>query len=191
MNKLKISLKDLRARPGQKLHLSFHASVQEPILEDPVQADVSLAANSASIRLTGKIQATARLSCHHCLTSFVYPMEIDLDEEFVYEDYLNVKTHKVKERELQKEDFFETIPYDGIIDVFDTVYQAIVLAIPSHCICGPNCTGPPVYKGSNHSQVQKSGTSAEGSSSIDPRWHNLKTIFSNDTQNEKVRDNTL
>jgi len=190
MNKLKICLKDLRSRPGQRLHVNLCEPIEEQNLETPVEGEVFLAANSASVRLSGKINTIVRLCCHHCLISFLHPLEIDLDEEFVYEDYLNDKDPKEKDKELQPEDFYETVPYAGTIDILDVVYQAIVLAIPNNCICGPGCVGPPIYNKSSTAKSQRTRTGdGETPSSIDPRWNNLKTIFSNDTQKEKVRDN--
>jgi uncharacterized metal-binding protein YceD (DUF177 family) len=190
MNKLKICLKDLRSCPGQRLHVNLYESIEGQNLETPVQGEVFLAASSASVRLSGKINSTVRLTCHHCLISFLHPLEIDLDEEFVYEDYLNDSPRKEKEKELQLEDFYETVPYAGTIDILDVVYQAIVLAIPNYCLCGPGCAGPSIYNKSDTAKSQKTRTGeAETPSSIDPRWNNLKTIFSIDTQKEKVRDN--
>ncbi len=190
MNKLKINLKDLRGRPGQKIGLIINEIIDDLSLKGPAIGEIVLASNSATVRLNGKISACVSLVCHSCLNSFLQPLSIDLDEEFVYEDYLNEKNYKVKEKELLREDFFENIPYDGSIDVLDIIRQSIVLATPNHCICGSDCGG--IYKEDDSAKGQKAPASgAKRESAIDPRWHNLKTIFSNDTQKEKVRDNKV
>ncbi len=187
---MKINLQELRDSPGQRLHFPCHESIESQNLITPVTGDIFLSAHATAVKLKVNIQTTARLSCHRCLNPFLQPIELDLEEEFVYEDYLNVGAFKSKERELQKEDFFETVPYDGTIDISDFVYQAIVLAIPNYCTCGPNCAGPTIYKRS--SSTGKQGEAVDDSEKeawVDPRWHNLKRIFSNDTNIKKVRDN--
>ena len=87
----------------------------------------------------------------------------------------------------------EAIPESGIVDISDVVYQAVTLATPSYCRCGPECPGPP-EKSEADSPTESGSTSAssrQGKSGgadkslppIDPRWENLKTLFpKNDSQ---------
>ena len=145
---MKISLEDLRALPEQRIDLQINQSLPGETLVKPVLADISLHSITTGIKLSGHIQTIVRLQCHSCLNPFFQSLHLTLDEEFVYEDYLNVEALSLRERELQKHDFFETVPYYGTIDVLDVISQAIILATPNYCSCGLQCAGPPIYKGS-------------------------------------------
>ncbi len=186
---MKISLRDLRARPGQKVTLPYNELFDDPQMVKPVLGDIFLAATTALVRLQGNIQTIVKLQCHTCLNYFFKSLSLELNEEFVYEDYLNANALKVKDRELQKEDFFETVPYDGEIDVSDIVFQAITIAIPVYCSCGDKCPGFPVYNTGTGETIKKPSAAAGDMPNepewVDPRWHNLKTILPKDNKPKK------
>jgi len=155
----------------------------------PVLGDIFLSTSTAAVRLQGHIVTIVKLQCHSCLNYFFQSLALELNEEFVYEDYLNVKALSTKDRELQREDFFETVSYDGEIDVSDVVFQAVTLAIPAYCSCGTQCPGPPIYNVKASDNIKNVRTSAGNDPTedewTDPRWHNLKTILPKDNKDKK------
>lgn len=188
---LKISLKDLRAAPHQRLglHINEILSQRDPRLTKPIVGEIVLSGNTIRVTLQGQVKTIVKLQCHTCLNYFFQAFDLQIAEEFVYEDYLSVEALSAKDRELQSEDFFETVSYYGDIDVLDVIYQAVSLAIPAYCSCGAQCSGPPVYnvksdQGSKSAQTPGPGKATEGEW-VDPRWHNLKTILPKDNKNGK------
>jgi len=153
----------------------------------PVIGDIFLSTGTAYVKLEGQIETIVKLQCHACLNYFFQSLALDINEEFVYEDYLNVKALSARDRELQREDFFETVPYDGELDLSDVVFQAVILAIPPYCSCGAQCLGPPIYNAKSTENIKKIESQTEPASAehIDPRWHNLKTILPKDTKDKK------
>jgi len=186
---LKISLRELRAAPGQKIRLQFNESMADTQMVKPTTGEISLSSITAAIRLQGQVQTIVKLQCHTCLNYFFQALDLEINEEFVYEDYLNGKALNARDRELQSADFFETVPYDGEIDVSDIVFQAVNLAIPTYCSCGKQCPGPPVYniKAVEDSESGQASAGIEPGSQewTDPRWHNLKTILPKDNKSGK------
>jgi uncharacterized protein len=177
---LKISLEDLRGLPQQRLKIDFKESLPELQTVKPVIGDLSMAASISGVRLNGRLRTILKLTCHTCLKPFFKALDFELDERFVYEDYLNDDPRDVKEKELQTYDFVESIRYEAILDISDIVYQAVTLATPIYCSCGEECPGPPSYdKQNSESQEPKARSSAvsERTDTIDPRWKNLKTLF--------------
>lgn len=179
---LKVSLEDLRALPQQRLRVAFNESLPNSEAIKPVLGDLVISASAAGAHVVGKVQTLLKLSCHSCLAPFFQALSLDLDERFVYEDYLRGESKDNRERELLKEDFVESIPYAGVIDVSDVVYQAVTLATPTYCSCGADCPGPPKSK---NEALQGKSPLDEGRDVkpqepivIDPRWKNLKTLFS-------------
>lgn len=155
----------------------------------PAIGEVFLVSSTACVKLQGQIQTIVKLQCHTCLKYFFKPLALEINEEFVYEDYLNGKELNARDRELQSADFFETVPYYGEIDVSDIIFQAVNLAIPTYCSCGKQCSGTPVY---NMKAVEDSksfqdpaGIKPGSQGWTDPRWHNLKTILPKDNKSGK------
>jgi uncharacterized metal-binding protein YceD (DUF177 family) len=186
---LKISLRELRAVPGQKIRLQFNESMIDAQMVKPATGELSLYASTAAVRLQGHIQTIVKLQCHTCLIYFFQALNLEINEEFVYEDYLKGKALSARDRELQSADFFETVPYYGEIDVSDIVFQAVNLAIPTYCSCGKECSGPPVYNvkaAQDSKNVQTpANTNLSSQEWTDPRWHNLKTILPKDNKSGK------
>jgi len=177
---LKISLEDLRGLPQQRLKIDFKESLPELQAVKPVVGDLSMAVSISGVRLNGRLRTILKLTCHTCLKPFFKALDFELDERFVYEDYLNEDTLDSREKELLTGDFVESIRYEGFLDISDIVYQAVTLATPIYCSCGEECSGPPSYdKQMSENQEPKAGTSSrsERTDAIDPRWKNLKTLF--------------
>lgn len=186
---MKISLRELRAAPGQKIRVHFNESMTDIQMVKPTSGELVLSSITAAVRLQGQVQTIVKLQCHTCLNYFFQALDLEINEEFVYEDYLNGKALSTRDRELQSADFFETVPYDGEIDVSDIVFQAVNLAIPTYCSCGKQCSGPPVYniKAVEDSKNVEDCAAVDPSSQewTDPRWHNLKTILPKDNKSGK------
>jgi len=182
---LKISLEDVRSSPKQRIRIDFKESFPDSLAVKPAAGVLIVSASSAHAQVTGQIQTILKLLCHSCLTPFFQALDLELNEHFVYEDYLNEAEQTAHERELLKEDFVESVPYLGAIDISDIVYQAIILATPSFCSCGKECPGPPrkVQEPLNPSNSGKNDVKSYDA--IDPRWQNLKTLFAKDDLSEK------
>jgi uncharacterized metal-binding protein YceD (DUF177 family) len=179
---LKVSLEDLRALPQQRLRVAFNESLPNSEAIKPVLGDLVISVSASGAQVVGRVQTLLKLSCHSCLAPFFQALSLDLDERFVYEDYLRGDSKDNRERELLKEDFVESIPYAGVIDVSDVVYQAVTLATPSYCSCGADCPGPAKSKheaAQGKSALPEAGdVKSQEAIVIDPRWKNLKTLFS-------------
>jgi uncharacterized metal-binding protein YceD (DUF177 family) len=181
---LKLSLEDLRALPQQRLRVDFNESLPNSEAIKPVLGELVISASASGAQVAGRIQTLLKLSCHSCLRPFFKALDLNIDERFVYEDYLRGENKDNRERELLKEDFVEAIPYAGVIDISDVVYQAVTLATPTYCSCGPDCPGPPKTKSEMPARkwVADNGLDVKPKEvdAVDPRWKNLKTLFSND-----------
>ncbi len=86
-----------------------------------------------------------------------------------------------RDRELLRDDFYEELPADGIVDISDVVYQAVTLASPVFSRCGEECPGPPKAEASGTGGLSSgSSGSSNNERPIDPRWKNLKSLFPNE-----------
>jgi uncharacterized protein len=77
------------------------------------------------LRLNGTIAVVVPLSCGRCLKSFDSPVELQVDEIF--------------SREPETEQW--GIGADNLLDLREPLRQQILLALPTHPLCSPDCEG--------------------------------------------------
>lgn len=185
---MKISIADLSGLPHRRLDLSFKETLPDLEAVKPVMGDLTVNASASVVRLSGCVKTLLKLHCHTCLRPYFQAITVDIDEKFVQPAHLDeYNDREQRERELQRDDFFEVLPQDGVLDITDVVYQAVTLATPTYCHCGSECPGPPqatVGSGLAEGDAPE-GAGPGGDDSIDPRWKNLKSLFPNDNKGEE------
>ncbi len=175
LGRVKISIDELKA---QSQHIEFKETIEGLEAVKPVVGDITLSLSSYGVKVVGRVQTLLKLHCDRCLRPYFQSMALDIDEQLVYPSEEDMQ----RDRELLKDDFVELLPADGLIDVTDLLYQAITLATPSHLSCGSECPGLP--SGASGSSGKTLAGDKKSQDLIDPRWKNLKTIFSNDEKDK-------
>jgi uncharacterized metal-binding protein YceD (DUF177 family) len=176
---MKISIDELRSQPQQRLLVSFKEELRGLEAVKPVIGELQLSADSSGARVSGAVQTLLKLNCDRCLRPYFLAINVPIEERYVEQFQVEGVP---RDRELLRDDFFEPLPSDGMLDISDMVYQAVTLATPNFCLCGDECPGPEMpLKGSN----EASSGPAKDNSRIDPRWQNLKTLFPNGESDEK------
>ncbi len=141
---MKISYDELKVLPNGRLDFSFNETLSGLDAVKPVVGELTASISASGMKISGTIKTLLKLSCNRCLKPYFQALSLDVDERFVnlveYADYAGEET---KDRELQKDDFFEYLPEDGLLDISDVVYQAVTLATPTFPFCGEECPGLP------------------------------------------------
>lgn len=185
---MKISLEELRALPQSRLEIDFKETLEGTQAVKPVVGDLTVTASSTGMKLSGRVQTLLKLSCDRCLRPYFQSLTVDIDERFQvsgFGEFDNSKTTQ-RERELSRNDFFETLPPDNTLDISDVVYQAVTLATPTVCSCGDQCPGPAMPTKSGKKASLNHGKEArKAENKIDPRWENLKSLFPNEDRETK------
>lgn len=171
---MKVSLDQLRCGPQHRLGLSFKEQLQSTEAVKPVVGELVVSLDAWGVRLFGAVKTLLKLSCHRCLKPYFQSLDLEIDERFVY----GSEKAEPRERELNRDDFVEPVPADGMLDITDIVYQAVTLATPSYCLCGQDCPGPARAVSSGNQALAEAGGTSE--KLVDPRWENLKTLFPNE-----------
>lgn len=177
---MKISLDEVNAMPLKRLRVSFNEKLDVEGAAKPVVGELDLASSAGGMTVNGRVQTLLKLNCHVCLRPYFQSLTVDIDEQFSADRHFHHVEEQPRDRELTKDDFYESLPEDGVLDISDIVYQAVTLASPVFYRCGDECPGPP--KSENAVAGDGSGAAAaadRNSEKIDPRWENLKTLFSN------------
>lgn len=175
---LKVAIDDLSALPQQRVSVNFKEEIPLEEVVKPVLGELTVMLGAAGVRVRGTVTTLLKLTCHSCLRPYFQSLTVAIDERFAPE--ARIQGEVPRDRELLKEDFVEPLPEDGMLDITDVVYQAVTLATPVFCRCGPDCPGPPKPETGTGVDLVESGSAALPQKPIDPRWKNLKSLFPKD-----------
>ncbi|MBX9666233.1 MAG: DUF177 domain-containing protein [Candidatus Obscuribacterales bacterium] len=181
---MRINVDDLNLLPSKRLRIDYNEKLDIDCVVKPVVGELLVQAVGNGVLISGRVQTLLKLNCHVCLRPFFQSLNVEIDEQLTANKSYSHEDSP-RDRELTKDDFYEVIPADGVLDIGDIVYQAVTLASPVFCRCGDDCPGPPkaekaLAAGNSASSIGAS----ESAGKIDPRWENLKTLFSNQETGE-------
>jgi uncharacterized protein len=101
------------------------------------QGWVRLTRTNRSILVTGKLQLATDVVCARCLSTFVCPLELDIEEE--YFPRLDITSGTPLPSPEEPSSF--TIDEHQILDLTEAARQYAVMAIPMKPLCRPDCPG--------------------------------------------------
>jgi len=131
---LKIKIADIENSENKYLHLDIEETITE--IDADVTARLDLVSLGDSISVSGNIQGSTRLVCDRCLSEYDYKFDFDIDEIYaknrVFEDEL-------QEVEIKDGEFVIDLNGSDEIDVYDLLYQSVILSLPNKKVCGINC----------------------------------------------------
>ena len=78
------------------------------------------------------------MECDLCLKNFEYNLDFNLDETFAKHTLLD---EYGKETEIKEGQFVIDLDGQNEIDIYDLLYQSVILNLPNKKVCGINCIG--------------------------------------------------
>jgi uncharacterized protein len=129
----KVSVEDIEIEGT--LDFEFDGCIKE--LENcSLKADLEFKNMGEFIEVSGNAQGQVTLECDRCLNKFVHNLDFDINETFakksLYDEYGS-------ELELSSGQFITDLNGEDKIDVYDLLYQSVILALPNKKVCGINC----------------------------------------------------
>jgi len=129
----KVSIEDIENEGI--LEFDFDDDIKE--LEDcHVSAELDFRAIGEFIEVKGHAEGKVTLECDRCLKKYVYDLDFDIDETFAKKSLLD---EYGGELELSEGQFVTDLDGAKDIDVYDLLYQSVILALPNKKVCGINC----------------------------------------------------
>jgi len=130
----KILIEDIEKEPNKTMFYEFDEYMEE--FGADIYADLELKSLGQFIEVSGTIQGKLKLTCDRCLNDFDYDLDIEINETFakqsLYDEYSS-------EFELQNGQFVIDLNGEKEIDIYDLLYQSVILALPNKKVCGINC----------------------------------------------------
>ncbi|MDH7485958.1 MAG: DUF177 domain-containing protein [Anaerolineae bacterium] len=134
----------------------------------PLTGHVRFLRTDAGILVQGRVQAKVSLQCSRCLAPLVVPLEVELEEEY----RPRVPLGSVGKRSDEDEDPALFIDEHQILDLGEVVRQELLLALPIHPLCRPDCAGLCPECGQDLNEGP-----CECVRAMDPRWAALELGF--------------
>ena len=142
----KISIEELENSSGKTLEFHFEDKIEGLNCVTPITSDLEIKSLGEFIEVTGNVKGIVKLECDLCLKEFDYELDFPIDEMFakdkLLEDY-------GQEFELRDGQFVTDLDGADEIDIYDLLYQSVILNIPNKKVCGINCNGDKFLKEEN------------------------------------------
>lgn len=133
MDKIKIS--DLEKTKEKYLHLDIEDEILE--LNAEVVASLDITLMNEFITITGHIKTEVELECDLCLKEYTTNLEFDIEE--TYAKKLEYSNDEREEIEIKDGQFIIDLEGSNEIDIYDLLYQSVILELPNKKVCGINC----------------------------------------------------
>jgi len=129
-----VLIEDIENAQDKTLEYDFNERIEE--FDAQVSAELTLKSLGEFIEVTGQLNTVLKLECDRCLSEFDYEMQIDIDEMFakhaLSDDY-------GQETEIKDGQFITDLNGENEINIYDLLYQSVILNLPNKKVCGINC----------------------------------------------------
>lgn len=130
----KILIEDIEKEPSKTMFYEFNEFMEE--FDAEISADLELKSLGQFIEITGSAQGKLKLTCDRCLHEYDYDLDIEIEETFAKQ---SLQDEYSQEFELQRGQFITDLNGEKEIDIYDVLYQSVILALPNKKVCGINC----------------------------------------------------
>ncbi len=142
----KISIEELENTPSKSLDFHFEDKIEGINCVSPVISDLEIKSLGDFVEVTGNVKGTLRLECDLCLKEFDYPFDFKIDEMYAKQALMD---DYAQETELKDGQFITDLNGEDEIDIYDLLYQSVILNLPNKKVCGINCNGDKFLKEEN------------------------------------------
>lgn len=137
----------------------FEGDTIKPISSCSVVGKIS--ADNDILILTAEVKVDLEMICSRCLDTFIYPIDIDIEERFT----TNSKS----------EDEEAVVVFDDVLDITEVVETSIISTLPIKRVCKDDCKGLCQECGCN----LNFNTCSCNKEDVDIRFEALKGFFDN------------
>jgi len=163
-----IKIEDIENAPNKALQIDFEEFISEIKSDTPIKAELEAVDLGDFIEITGYVQGKALLECDLCLEEFEYNIDFEIDELFAKNSLILAGEEGEGSRaevELKEGEFVTDLKGSKDIDIYDLLYQSVILDFPNKKVCGINCKGGDIFIREEESQKE-----------VDPRLAVFKDI---------------
>ena len=130
----KLSIEDIENSKNKIYHYEFDGELEE--IKAQIKAELNFISLGDFIEVEGSVVGKISLECDLCLKNYDYDLDFKIKEMYakktLFED-------QGQETELKEGQFITDLNGEKEIDVYDLLYQSVILNLPNKKVCGINC----------------------------------------------------
>ena len=134
-------IEDLEKAENKTLYCTFNEKIEGLDCVTPIYAELCAKSLGDFIEITGNVKGTVTLECDLCLEKFNYDLDFDIDELYSKGSLLGEYEESGQEFEIKEGQFVTDLNGSDEIDIYDLLYQSVILNLPNKKVCGINCKG--------------------------------------------------
>lgn len=138
-----VSIESIENAKNGVLEYKFFDKIKEVNSKEPIEAFLKLTNLGEFIEVSGNVKGTLILQCDVCLEDFEYKIDFDIDEMYAKRA---LSESYAQETEIKDGDFITDLNGAENIDIYDLLYQSVILNLPNKKVCGINCNGKEFLK---------------------------------------------
>ncbi len=142
----KISIEEVENSSSKEIDFHFEDNIEGINCITPITSDLKIKSLGEFMEITGNVKGIVKLECDLCLKEFEYKIDFDIDEMFAKKALLD---DYGQEFELKEGQFVTDLDGADEIDIYDLLYQSVILNLPNKKVCGINCNGNKFLKEEN------------------------------------------
>lgn len=128
-----LSVQELENTPSKELSFKINDYIDGLELACPLNAELLARDLGEFIEITGNVNGIVKLVCDYCLKEFEYNFDFDIDEMFAK---TSLSDGYGEEFELKSDGFVTDLCGADEINIYDLLYQSVILNIPNQKVCG-------------------------------------------------------
>lgn len=136
-----LTIEDLENAENKTLFLTFDEKIEGVDCVTPIKANLCAKSLGDFIQISGHISGKIMLECDLCLEKFEHELDFDIDEVYSKNSLLGEYEESGQEFEITDGQFVTDLNGSNEIDIYDLLYQSVILNIPNKKVCGINCKG--------------------------------------------------
>lgn len=129
----------------------------------PCIVDGMITSDGDILVFKANIKTELEMVCSRCLDTFIYPIDIDIEERYT------------NDSDFQDEDGEVTFVKDDVLDITEIVESSIISTLPIKRLCKEDCKGLCQSCGANLNKE----TCSCNNENIDPRLEGLRALLNN------------
>lgn len=133
-----VTIEEIENSDEKTVYYDFNQNIEGIDSVGPISAELTLKSLGDFIEVSGNVKGILKLTCDLCLKEFEYNLDFDLDEIFAKHALLD---NYGQETEIKDGQFITDLNGEDKIDIYDLLYQSVILNLPNKKVCGINCSG--------------------------------------------------
>jgi uncharacterized metal-binding protein YceD (DUF177 family) len=136
-----LSLDELENSSNKTLYFTFDEKIEGIDCVEPIHAELCAKSLGDFVQITGNVKGKVMLECDLCLDKFEHELDFEIDELFSKGTLLGDYDESGQEFEIKDGQFVTDLNGEKEIDIYDLLYQSVILSFPNKKVCGINCKG--------------------------------------------------